>query len=398
MTTYPLPTLACTVDANGITAPDFNDILESLKASYRSIYGSDVYLEPDSQDGQWIAINATAINDANAAAIAVYNQFSPSTAVGNGLSSIVKTNGINRRVATKSTVDVTLVGQNGTVITNGAVGDTLGNTWLLPASVTIPSAGTITVTATCSVDGDLTAAVGTVTRILTPTRGWQTVTNGSAAAPGVAVETDGQLRQRQSISAALPALTALQGVRAAVGALTGVQDVAAFENDTNVTDSNGLPPHSMSMVVQGGDVTEIAETIALKKTPGTYTHGTTSEVVYDEQGMPLTIRFYRPTVVRVIGELTITALPGWQAPTAVDIVAAIVAAINDDAIGADVYLSKLYTPANLPDDPRGVTYDIPAVGGLKLARFGNAPVEANLLLAFNEVASADAADFVVTVV
>ena len=82
MTDYPLSTLAASVTATGISAPPLEDILGSLQASYRSIYGSDAYLEPDSQDGQWIAILATAFNDCNNVAIAVYNAFSPSSAQG----------------------------------------------------------------------------------------------------------------------------------------------------------------------------------------------------------------------------------------------------------------------------------------------------------------------------
>ncbi len=332
----------------------------------------------------------------NQTAIAAYNNFSPATAQGNGLSSIVKTNGIARRVATNSTVDVTIVGVAGSVITNGKVGDALGNVWNLPASVTIPTpAASITVTATAAAAGAIAAAIGTITRILTPARGWQTVTNPSAAAEGVAVETDAQLRQRQS--AALPALSPLAGMLAAILALAGVQDASVFENDTGATDANGLPPHSISAVVQGGDVTEIAETIALKKTPGAYTYGTTVETVEDETGMPDIIRFFRPTNVRIIGEIDVTPLAGWQTTTADAIADAVAAAVEDDAIGATVYLSKLYTPANLPDDDRGPTYDIPPPTGIRIARFGNAPSEANIVLLFNEVATCDAADITVTV-
>ncbi len=102
--------ITCTIDQNGITVPAYADILTYLKDAYRTIYGADVYLEPDSQDGQLLAIFAAAINDANAMAAAVYNAFSPATAQGVGLSSVVKINGIARAVASFSTVDVLIVG------------------------------------------------------------------------------------------------------------------------------------------------------------------------------------------------------------------------------------------------------------------------------------------------
>lgn len=47
----------------------------------------------------------------------VYNAFSPSTAQGAGLSSVVKINGIRRKTASYSTVDLRIVGQVGTIVT-----------------------------------------------------------------------------------------------------------------------------------------------------------------------------------------------------------------------------------------------------------------------------------------
>ena len=220
MPTFPLSTLAAQVTAAGISAPSFPDILESLQTSFKLIFGSDAYVDPDSQDGQWIAIIAAAINDSNATAIAVYNSFSPSTAQGVGLSIVVKINGLARHVPTNSTADVTLVGVFGTTIINGKVGDGLGNRWSLPASVTIPSGGSIIVTATCDTVGAVSAPAASIVNILTPTLGWQTVTNVNPATVGAPVESDAALRLRQSVSTALTAETPLKAILGAVASLT----------------------------------------------------------------------------------------------------------------------------------------------------------------------------------
>ena len=66
---------APTIDAAGIRAPQFADILTWLQDQYRAIYGADVYLEADSQDGQWIAVQALAIFDTLQVAQATYNSF-----------------------------------------------------------------------------------------------------------------------------------------------------------------------------------------------------------------------------------------------------------------------------------------------------------------------------------
>src|SRR5690348_1507892 len=144
-----ITTTAPTISSTGISAPSYADILSFLQSKYQGIYGADVYLGSDSQDGQFLAVIAQAINDANSAAIAIYNSFSPATAQGAALSSNVKINGLARNVASYSTVDLLITGQAGTTITNGVVTDAANNRWSLPASVVIPSGGQVTVTATC---------------------------------------------------------------------------------------------------------------------------------------------------------------------------------------------------------------------------------------------------------
>jgi hypothetical protein len=43
-----------------------------------------------------------------------------------------------------------------------------------------------------------------------------------------------------------------------VAAVLGVTRLAAYENDTNSTDGNGIPAHALSLVVDGGDALAIA--------------------------------------------------------------------------------------------------------------------------------------------
>ncbi|MEI8663540.1 baseplate J/gp47 family protein, partial [Xenorhabdus bovienii] len=150
--------LAAKITASGITAPDYPTILERLTGYFRQIYGEDAYLEPDSKDGQMIAIYALALHDANNMVIESYNTYSPRTSSGAALSNNVAINGLSRHAATRSTADITLVGQVGTVVKNGLVRDRNNNPWALPDTVTIGTQGTVTVTATCQKLGAITAA------------------------------------------------------------------------------------------------------------------------------------------------------------------------------------------------------------------------------------------------
>ena len=96
---------APTISAAGIDAPDFAKILAVLNERVREIFGDDIYIEPDSQDGQLLGVYSLALSDLNAAAVAVYNAFSPATAQGNGLSSVVKINGLRRKFDVQAYVE-----------------------------------------------------------------------------------------------------------------------------------------------------------------------------------------------------------------------------------------------------------------------------------------------------
>lgn len=368
---YPLATLSAQITATGISAPPYSDIYASLEASYQAIYGSDVYLDPDSQDGQMLAIFATAINDANASCIAVYNSFSPTTAVGVGLSSNVKLNGLVRQGATNSTVDVTIGGTGNTQINNGVVQNrNTGDQWALPALVTIPPAGTIDVTATAISPGSIQALAGEITIIATPTAGWQTVTNAAGSTIGRAVETDAQLRQRQAASTSMAALTPLESIVANVEALPGVTEVKAYENDSSAPD-NIQPGHSIALVIEGGNDAQIAQTIAAGKL-GCGTFGTTSVTVYDQNNVPNTINFSHPTQGVILVKLTVQPLFGFTSAIETEIENALINWVNNNVpIGGTVYLFDMVAAAKLPP-PDGDTYTISA-GDFAIA-IGGAPL------------------------
>jgi uncharacterized phage protein gp47/JayE len=333
------------IDATGIHVPAFQDILTYFIAGYQGIYGADVYLGNDSQDGELIGLFAQACSDANTMAVAAYNSFSPVSAQGTGLSSVVKINGISRLVPTNSTVDLTIIGVAGTVLNNAVAGD--GNyRWDIPSTL-IPGPGTIVVTAVCETIGAITGVANTITQMLTPTYGWQSVNNVGDAVVGQPTETDAALTARQTVSTMLPSVTVLDGIVGAIAKITGVIAIQPYENDTDATDSNGIPSHSISLVVNGGDAITIANTIATKKAPGSGTYGSTTESVVDVNGVAHAINFYRPTAVTITAVINIHNLIGYTSVIGSNLVQSVVNYINSLAIGQSVLLGRVYVPANL---------------------------------------------------
>lgn len=369
------------INSSGYFFADYPTFLAWITSQYQGIYGADVYIDPDSQDGQFLAIVAQSLYDTAALGASVYNSFSPTTAQGVGLSRNVKINGLTRQAATNSTVDLVIVGAGGTTIVNGVAQDVLSQQWNLPASVTIPGGGTISVTATAAVAGAVSAAINTVTTIFTPTLGWQSVNNPAVATLGLAAETDAELRIRQTQSTANPSLTVLEGQEGAVANVTGVTAVRGYENDTGITDGDGIPAHSVSLVIAGGVTADVAETIALHKTPGTGTYGTTSQLVFDAHGMPLTINFYRPTVATIAVNITIASTPAYSSNYTALIKAALAAQINAFGIGNNVIITQLYAPAYLNGSAAGMTY---TVSSLQINKNGGSFGSTNISIAFNE--------------
>lgn len=378
------------IDATGYNCADFPTFLQFVQDGYRAIYGDDIYLGPDSMDGQWTAFLAQAFYDVAQVGQNTYNSFSPSSAQGVGLSRVVKINGLRREIPTNSIVTLTIVGVAATVITNGIAVDNLNQQWLLPSTVTIPGGGAINVTATAKDPGAIQAPAVTVTGIFTPTLGWQTVNNTDPAVPGSPVETDAQLRRRQTVSTSIPSQTVINATVGALSNLTGVTQVKPYENVSDITDGNGLPPHSICMVIEGGNPTEIINTIGLYKTPGTNTFQSgangQSGTYYDSKGMPVPINFISPAIPASI-QVTITISPGpnWSTAFQVPIAAAVAAAIVAFPIGGVVVYTTLF----------GVIYaasPIPGsftVVGITLGKNGGGQTADDVILAFDEIPICD---------
>jgi len=388
------------IDETGFHYPTYQDIVDDLVAGAKSIFGDDIYLENDSADYQLISIFALKTYDTLQGIAMAYNSRSPMTAVGVGLDAVVKINGIARKAGSRSTADVVITGTPYTQIVNGSVKDASDVIWNLPANVSIPTSGTVTVTATCAEIGPVAASANEINKINTPTYGWLTVTNPAAAVPGVKTETDAALRVRQTASVAGPSQTMLAGTYAAIAAIDNVQRLAVYENDTSsaaVSDANpyGLPAHSVTCVVEGGDAGTIADAILRHKGIGCYTNGDVLTTITDAGGYANIIRFYRPTMVPIYVNVVLTPYPPEYVRTMQDDVKqAIYEYLSGFDIAADVSVSLLagVASATNPDIKR------PAFGvaSVRIGKSAGSIAAADIVIDYNEVATISLENITVT--
>lgn len=370
------------IDDAGLHIPSYADIRDDLIEQFKRIYGQDIYLANDSQDYQMISIFALKTYDTMQLLQIVYNNRSPKTAVGTALDSIVKLNGITRKKASYSTCVVTVVGDVGTVIAEGVVEDTAGQKWSLPKNITL-IANETEVTVQCNMLGAIEAAIGAISKIVNPQKGWISVTNKVPAVVGNPIETDEQLRYRQSISVAIPSQNMINSIIAGIASVNGVTRYKVYDNDTNETDGNGVPGHTIAAIVEGGSDKDIAEQIYLRKGPGGGTYGTTSTTYINADGLPNVIRFFRPIYVSIDVEIRIKPNYGYTSITKDTIKQNIEAYLKSLDIGGDVSIMGLLTTVS------GVVVQAKhpefSLKEIKANRHGTSPGDVDIAIAFNEV-------------
>jgi len=330
-------------------------LLQELNAEVKTIFGDNFNVSPESPDGQ---VNGV-ISESNAnlweLAEEAYNAFNPKAASGVTLSNLVQLNGITRLAATRSRVELTLTGDSGTVIPEGSLISTsdTGDKLSTDDSVTIDGAGSAIVQATALEFGPISMLADTITQIDTPLSGWDTVTNDDNATLGTNEESDADLRARRQRSVAINAQSIIDAIRAGIENIDNVTQAVVLENDTNVEDSNGLPPKSFQVVVSGGTNADVADVIWLKKPAGILAFGDITVEIIDSQGIAHDISFSRPSSVTIYVEVTLTTFPEYPANGDELIKQAIVDYSNGNLVenrsfglGDNVIYTRLYTPIN----------------------------------------------------
>lgn len=148
--------------------------------------------------------------------------------------------------------------------------------------------------------GKITIPDNVVKKIINNISGFDEVTNVLEPVYGRDRETDIELRQSYLAKSAIRSDTMIDSI---VGELLnnvdGVETASGYENVEDTTDSRGLPPHSIEIVVEGGDDNEIAQAILRRKAGGIQTYGSKKVEVPGIYGDPIMICFNRPEYIYV---------------------------------------------------------------------------------------------------
>ena len=345
-----------------------------------------------------------------------FNNYDPAVAENQYLDDLVRINNIALKPETKTIVLITVSGISGTVVKKGSIiQDSAGNNqWTINHDITISGAGSSVGRATCTEFGAITASSLEINTIVTPITGWTSVTNNETLPEdiGKPQETDIQLRARQVDSTLGPGSGQSSAIYANVMNIPEVSYCRVLINDTDSTDSRGITPRSIGLLVRGGDETVIAEKAIARAGGGvSFTFGlpnTFTVSLTDNQGLPYTVNIARPVAIPVFidVQLTIIDRDTFPAETYItDIQNAIMEYAKNGAdaigvssgfndfgftVGEDVIRSRLFTPVN----------SVPGhtITGLFLNTTGVPVTEtADITIAFNQVSTFDAANITVSV-
>lgn len=228
-------------------------------------------LEPSTPDGLKIANDAETFSMMDELLMQAYNSKDPKKAKLYDLDVVCALTGTRRSKGSGSSVQLLLGGVSGTQVLAGTRVDsvTTGTRWTTDQTVTL-SAGQATVQATCTTVGPVQADADTIKKIVDVRGGLVSVTNPDAATPGTGAQGDDSLRVKRASAVGRPGSNQVDSLYGELYSVDGVRRVKIYENDKTITDpETNLPPGSIAVIVDGGEVPDVAWAIYLKKNPGT---------------------------------------------------------------------------------------------------------------------------------
>jgi len=390
------------ITANGFEAKRQDEIKTDLEDAFKAEISPTINVASASVAGQLIGIFSSTLAKIWELAQSTYSAQILDAAEGFNLDNLTALLGIDRIDAAPSTVVLTLNLNDGVTVPAGSKVQVAGDesiTFETDAGVTNSSGipADFTVDATATVDGPLRANAGTVTVIIDTVSGWNSATNPNDAAPGSFTESDSEYLERYKSQIFQIGGSTYGAIRSRVLALTGVQQATVFANETDEVDANGLPPHSIEVVLYDGptpvvDDDVIAQTIFDAKAAGIGTYGLDTGTAVDDAGDSHAVLFSRTDVLDVYLEIDVTVDPGAFPATGASGIAEAVATFGDAnyLTGGNVFLSRLHTPIFAVAGVRDVTE----------IRVGLAPSPTqttNLVVGNRELADLDTARILVTV-
>lgn len=390
--------MANTFDENGLSLATRDYWLDFFQTKFQEIYGNDVNLESDTPDGQLIGIVIQVILDLQDLIAAVNQSFDPDQAVGVILDQRVALNGVQRLGGTYTVTPITLVndrsinlyGLDQSAQPVYTISDNDGNRWNLQTSQLGLAAGTHVLNFQAENAGAELAIPNTIVNQVTVVLGVVSVNNPSTyTSLGINEETDPQLRVRRQKSVSLASQGYYSGLYAALLNINGVTGAYIYENKTDTTDSDGVPGHSIWVIVGGsGAAADIANAIYRKRNAGCGMYGTQSYVITQVNGTLFTVNWDQVVARTLFCKFTVTSIDGVVSPNIAGIRSGLPAAYAIDVF-QPVDTTALGTAVQSIDDNALVSSAGFTLGTVQILSLSGVPASGVFKVRYNGNLSAD---------
>jgi len=340
------------IGTTGLTIATQAELVADFTTAFQEIYGADIDLSSNSPDGQMMNIFIQAILDALELVLQVYNMFDPDNAIGVVLDQRAAINGVVRQVGTYTTTPITVVvsqsvnlyGLDQTAQDIFTISDAAGNQWQLVTTVLGVTIGTHSYSFRSATPGANTTVPNTINVPVTIILGVTSVNNPTTYTTlGVNEESDAAFKVRRLQSVGLASVGFLAGLRAALRAIPGVTSAFVYQNITATTNADGVPSHSIWVIVAGsGASADIANAVYTKRNAGCGMYGSTSAIVTQADGTPFTVYWDVVVTRNVFISFTATSLDGVTAPLIATIRAGLVTSLVP-AVNQEVNINQLGT-------------------------------------------------------
>jgi len=297
------------LNENGLKVKNATELRNDLINGFKKIYGDDINLDSNTQDGQLIELLVQMNVTMREMLTELYNTGDPDLCRGRLQDVRYRINNIFRKKG-KFTIIPMSITCNSTVTLQGldsgaddinstgyGVSDDSGNVFYLLSSQTFEAGTTKDVLFRSAVQSDINPPIGTVINPLEIKIGITSVSNEKTAiSVGDFEEYDDDFEKRRAKSVSINGQNSTDSITSQLLNLANVNDVFVynhdFENYPTSNDADGIPPHYIWVIVDGGTDEEVANTIYMN-IAGAGTKGSQNVELQTVSGQSFTVNFDR---------------------------------------------------------------------------------------------------------
>tara|TARA_Y100001963_G_scaffold17759_1_gene21921 strand:- start:18368 stop:19759 length:1392 start_codon:yes stop_codon:yes gene_type:complete len=310
------------IDSNGISVKTQDELITELSQKMRDIYGADISLNSDTPDGQMLMIYVQGYEDLQDLLVQIFDSMDPDQALGRVLDQRVAYNGIERNAGTYTVTPIEITTNRALTLAGldqenpYTVEDDAGNEFYLVDTQAINGAGTYTFDFRAADIGRVLTTPNTITTPVTIVIGVTGVNNPNTYSQlGINEESDADLKTRRRRSTTIAATGYGDSLRALLENTEGVTFARVYQNRTSVTDSDGIPPHAIWVIIGGSpEEADVAQAIYTKLNPGVNMRGDESYDVPQLDGSFETVYWDLAVSEEVFVEVTLVPIDGESRP------------------------------------------------------------------------------------